>query len=151
MTAAGATLTLRRPRKKRPPVDLAETLHRQLLLAGITGFQREYQFHPTRRWRLDLAATDIRLGVECEGVGARGKPGRHQLTQHLHANTEKHSALAAMGWRLVRVTGRQIQTGHALAWVQAALAERPEVAALAFAAPGKWGAARKRRRAARSA
>lgn len=106
----------------RTPVDLADTLAEQLQLVGINDFTREYRFHPKRLWRLDLAWTELMLGVECEGMGPRGQPGRHQLTQHVHANTEKHSALAVLGWRLIRVTGKQIKSGHALMWIEAALA-----------------------------
>lgn len=131
----------RKPRRK--PVDLATTLANQLHLAGITGYLREHHFHPSRQWRIDIAFPIAKLAVECEGVGAHGQPGRHQLTQHLHANTEKHSALAVMGWRLIRVTGRQIATGHALKWIEAAQAGKN--GAEAFDVVGKWNDAPRKR------
>lgn len=112
----------RTPRRKRQRKDLATVLAEQLTLAGWRTFVREHHFHRKRQWRIDIAFPDVKLAVECEGVGPKGKPGRHQLTQHLHANTEKHSALAAAGWRLIRATGRQIHSGHALRWIEAALA-----------------------------
>jgi hypothetical protein len=127
---------------RRKPVDLASKLAEQLTLAGWRTFVREYHFHPARRWRLDIAFPDVKLGVECEGVGPKGKPGRHQLTQHLHANTEKHSAIAVAGWRLIRVTGRQIQSGHALRWVEAALSGE---IGYVFDTPGNWASPRRRR------
>lgn len=78
-------------------------------------------FLPGRKWRIDIAFPVERLAIECEGVAPRGKAGRHQLTQHLHGNCEKHSAIAAAGWRLIRVTGVQIHLGYALWWVMAAM------------------------------
>lgn len=78
-------------------------------------------FLPGRKWRIDIAFPMERLAIECEGVAPRGKAGRHQLTQHLHGNCEKHSAIAAAGWRLIRVTGVQIHLGYALRWIEAAL------------------------------
>ena len=109
-------------RKRRPPVDLGEVLAKQLQLAGVITPMREFRFHPIRQWRIDLAWPHIRLAVECEGFSQGGKAGRHQRTEHMHANCEKHCALAVMGWRLMRVTGAQIRTGIALKWIEAALA-----------------------------
>jgi very-short-patch-repair endonuclease len=134
---------------RRKSVDLGLVLANQLELTGgpFTGFVREHRFHPTRAWRLDLAWPQIKLGVECEGVGAGGKPGRHQLTQHIHDNCEKHSALAAMGWRLIRVTGRQVRNGTAHRWIEAALIGERDgrmVAAEAFDQPWDGGASRRR-------
>lgn len=116
---------LKASRTPRKPEDLATRLAAQLYLASITGYLREYQFHPARKWRLDLAWPDRKLAVECEGFAARGQAGRHQLTQHMHGNCEKHSALAVAGWRLLRVTGLQIDGGFALRWIIAALDETP--------------------------
>lgn len=129
-------------RKPRKPEDLASKLSAQLELAGFDCFAREYLFHPTRKWRIDIAWPGMKLAVECEGVGPKGQPGRHQLTQHLHDNCEKHSALGAMGWRLLRFTGKQIRSGHALKWIEAAMFS-PDPGA-AFAAP--WDAMTRRRR-----
>lgn len=130
---------------RRKPVDLASKLARHLELAQIAGWVREHHFHPRRKWRLDIAWPDRKLGVECEGMGPKGQPGRHQLTQHVHSNTEKHSALAVLGWRLIRVTARQIDSGHALRWIAAALADTPDHPGL-FDQPGTWAPQRKRRR-----
>lgn len=129
--------------RKRKPVDLAGTLASQLNLVGQRNYVRELQFHPTRKWRIDIAFPDHNLAVECEGMGAKGQPGRHQLTQHVHANTEKHSAIAVHGWYLIRVTGRQIKSGHALRWIEAFLADKPGTT---FDTPGEWTTSRRRPR-----
>lgn len=132
--------------RRRKWQDLAAVLGEQLAAHGITTFVREHRFHPVRRWRLDIAWPDLKLGVECEGVGAAGKPGRHQLTQHLHDNCEKHSALAAMGWRLIRVTGKQIRSGHALRWIDAAMTGASRTFDVEWDPAAKARRSRKRRR-----
>ena len=37
-------------------VDYPAALLRQMELAGISDFVQEYMFHPTRRWRFDIAS-----------------------------------------------------------------------------------------------
>ena len=39
---------------------------RQLEDAGL-HFEREFKFHPDRRWRFDFANTDLMLAIEVEG------------------------------------------------------------------------------------
>lgn len=138
LTASEASRLLRRK-----PKDLAGKLAWQLELSGITGWVREHRFHPSRMWRIDIAFPEIKLAVECEGMGPKGQPGRHQLTQHVHSNTEKHSALAVLGWRLIRVTGRQIDSDHAIRWIAGALSGQHDTL---FLEPGTWAPLRKRPR-----
>ena len=131
--------------KRRRRVDLGVKLASQLELMGINGFQREFHFNPDREWRLDLAWPHLMLGVECEGFGARGKAGRHQLSQHMHDNCEKHSALAVAGWSLIRVTGHQVRNGKAAQWVQTAITVRQGgTIEGVFAVPWDGGKARAR-------
>lgn len=136
--------TASRPRRK--PVDLASVLATQLTQVGIKGWVREHHFHPERQWRLDIAFPVAKIGVECEGLAPKGTAGRHQLTQHMHHNTEKHSAIAVAGWRLLRVTGLQIRSGHALKWIEAALAGNVAAFDSVQDWDGLWRAVKGRRR-----
>lgn len=112
--------TARRP-VKRQVVDKAELLAVQLRQVGIGGWVRELQFHPTRRWRLDVAFPEERLAIEVEGFAPGGLPGRHQRIDGFTKDAEKYAELAIMGWRLIRVTTRQVTQGVALRWVERAL------------------------------
>lgn len=114
---------MKRVRAKRPAVDKAELLAWQLRLTGVTGWQREYRFHPTRMWRLDLAWPERRLAVEVEGFAAGGAAGRHQRPAGFIADCEKYAELAIAGWRLIRITPKQIRSGQALQWIARALQE----------------------------
>ncbi len=114
----------RRPAKRRM-VDKAELLAVQLRQVGISGWVREHRFHPKRLWRLDVAFPVERLAIEVEGFAAGGQAGRHQRVVGFTADCEKYAELAIMGWRLIRVTTRQVTQGVALRWVERALAAAP--------------------------
>lgn len=62
----------------------------------------EYKFHPTRKWRLDLAWPSYKLGIEIEG-GAWIR-GRHNRASGFLKDMEKYNVLAELGWRLFRFT-----------------------------------------------
>jgi hypothetical protein len=101
--------------------DGADMLTFQLTAVGSKGWEREYVFHPTRKWRLDVAFPAEQLGVEVEGFAAGGKAGRHQRVGGFNADCEKYAELAILGWRLIRCTTRQVKSGEALQWIERAL------------------------------
>lgn len=67
---------------------------------GIPIPEREYKFHPTRKWRLDFAWPEYRLAVEIEG-GAY-KKGRHNRPVGFIKDMEKYNSLTLSGWYLLR-------------------------------------------------
>lgn len=100
--------------------------------AGLPDPVREYRFHPTRRWRLDLAYPDIKLGIELEGgtfggivkcqvcgalvthrSGNRRIPvrvgGRHNIGASYEKDLEKYSEAAILGWTIIRFTGAMLK------------------------------------------
>lgn len=99
--------------------DRADELAFQLKAAGAADFQREYRFHPERRWRIDIAYVAEKLAIEVDGGIYIG--GRHVRGEGITADCEKASALAIGGWRLIRVTPKQVRTGLALTWILQAL------------------------------
>lgn len=83
---------------------------RQLVIEGLTdGCVREFRFHPTRKWRFDMAWPDER--VACEVQGGIWVKGRHARPQGMINDYEKFSEAAALGWRLVYVTGLEVTNG----------------------------------------
>jgi hypothetical protein len=102
----------------------------QLEQAGIP-FEREMRFHRGRKWRADFAIGEWLLWppilgsllVEIEGGAFVG--GRHTRGPAFEKDCEKYAAAAILGYRVIRVTPRQVEDGRALSWIQKALgAER---------------------------
>lgn len=101
--------------KKRPRIDYGPTLDLHVrshdLVAGIP----EYRFHPTRRWRFDRAWPQQRVAVEIEG--GVFVQGRHTRGPAFEADCEKYAAALVLGWRVLRVTPRQVKDGRAIGWL----------------------------------
>lgn len=81
--------------------------------------QREYRFHPTRRWRLDFAWPEKKVALEVEG-GIWGK-SRHTTGSGFQADATKYNEATNLGWRVFRVTSGHIKSGEAVQWVAEAL------------------------------
>lgn len=83
-----------------------------------------------RDWRFDFAWPAERLAVEVEGgVGhavVRSATGKQITGHHVHAqgyedDCEKYAIALLFGWRVLRVTPKQIKSGRALHWALVAL------------------------------
>ena len=62
------------------------------------------------------------MALEVEGGVWTG--GRHTRGAGFLKDAEKYNTAATLGWRLIRVTPKQIQTGEAFVWLRKIL--RPE-------------------------
>ena len=82
--------------------------------------EREHRFHPTRRWRFDLAWPDRLLAAEVEG-GVYSQ-GRHTRGSGYVKDCEKYSEAAILGWRVLRFPTQTIPSGEAVAMIERALA-----------------------------
>lgn len=120
-------------------------------LKAVRGieFTREHPFGAEidRRWRCDFyvktreAVPDAVL-VEVDGGGGAG---RHGTSGGMRADAEKQSAAAALGWRVIRLDPSHVKSGKGLAWIEAALGLRSDVAEL-FRLPERNGRAPKAKR-----
>ena len=73
-----------------------------------------------RRWRIDWAFVEARVALEVEGGYAAA--GRHTRPSGFLEDQHKYNALVCLGWRLLRVTPRDVQTGDAVTWARRLLA-----------------------------
>ena len=76
---------------------------------------REYQFHPTRKWRFDFAWPAQKVAVELEGGIWIG--GRHNRPISMEGDMEKYNAAALLGWHVGRFSKRMVKEGAAIAWL----------------------------------
>lgn len=88
--------------------------------AGLPAPEREFRFHPTRKFRADFAYPDHRLLIEVDGGGFVA--GRHTRGAGFEKDCEKASEAACLGFRVIRVTPRQVEDGRAVEWIARALA-----------------------------
>jgi len=99
---------------------LEDELENVLKLVKIKGFVREYRFHPKRKWRLDFAWVDRKIGVEVEGGIWLPKSG-HNTGVGITRDIDKGNALVLLGWRVLRVTEKMIKTGQAIDLIETVL------------------------------
>lgn len=74
------------------------------IVKAETGLQveKEFRFHPVRKWRFDYAIPSIRMAIEVEGGVWTG--GRHTSSRGFLGDMEKYNEAALAGWCLVRTT-----------------------------------------------
>ena len=96
----------------------------QIRAVGLPRPVEEFRFHPTRKWRFDLAWPDRKLAVEIEG-GAWSH-GRHTRGKGFTRDCEKYAEALCLGWRVLRVTTGMVNDGTALGYVERLLKEKPD-------------------------
>lgn len=68
--------------------------------------EKEFKFHPKRKWRFDFAYPDKRIAIEIDGgIWSRG---RHVNPQGFINDCEKTNAAGKLGWRVLRIPSNQI-------------------------------------------
>ena len=81
--------------------------------------EREFRFHPTRKWRFDFSWPDRMLAAEL--AGAVYSQGRHTRGKGFTEDCRKYSEAAILGWRILHLTTQMIPSGEAVAVIERAL------------------------------
>jgi len=89
--------------RKKP--SLEDRVADQLTAAGLGPFERQYKFHPTRKWQADFAWPRLMVILECDGGAFIG--GRHVTGAGATKDNEKINAATELGWNVYRVTTPQ--------------------------------------------
>jgi hypothetical protein len=103
-------------------IMISEIEHKLSYLMALLGLpipNREYRFHPERRWRFDFAWPDLKLAAEVEG-GAWVQ-GRHTRGAGFERDCEKYNAAALLGWRVLRFTAGMVEDGRAVEMLEKCL------------------------------
>ena len=77
-------------------------------LAAFTGceIKPEHSFFLGRKWRLDFAIVDLKIGIEIEGGVWSG--GRHTRGNGFVEDMEKYNAAVTLGWVILRFTPQDL-------------------------------------------
>ena len=84
----------------------------QLDSAGLTGYVREYQAIPGRKFRFDFAFLRERLLVEINGGTYNG--GAHGRGVGINRDYEKGNLAVVHNWRVLSFDTKQVRSGAAL-------------------------------------
>lgn len=93
-----------------------------LKVERICGWEREWQFHPTRKWRFDFAWPLEKLAVEVEG--GVWSSGRHTRGSGFIEDCIKYNEAVILGWRVIRVTTEMVKSGEAIKYIKRAIGEQ---------------------------
>jgi very-short-patch-repair endonuclease len=107
---------------------LVERLLLQIKAWRLPTPETEVKFHPTRKWRLDVAWREFMVAVEVDGITG-GEGGGHQRAGGFENDREKDLAARELGWDVIRVTGRLIKSGSAIRAIAQALSKASGVRA----------------------
>ena len=86
---------------------------------GLPQPEREYRFHPTRRWRFDFAWPQLMVAVEVEG--GTWAQGRHTRGAGFERDADKLNAATSLGWCVFRYTAMRIRSGYAVTEIRVEL------------------------------
>ncbi|MHC3125283.1 DUF559 domain-containing protein [Acinetobacter sp. GN11] len=98
--------------KKERVVSEGEATLVQHLKTHKIGFEQEYKFHPTRKWRADFLITGTKILIEVEGGVWSG--GRHTRGKGYIGDMEKYNEAAMMGFTVLRFSTEQVKSGLAV-------------------------------------
>lgn len=99
--------------------DLEAAIALQLRAFNLPEPEREYRFKPGRKWAFDFAWVRDRVALEVEG--GIWNNGRHTTGKGFMGDCEKYNEAALMGWKVIRVVDKHIDSGKAVEWTMAAL------------------------------
>ena len=106
--------------------DAANDAFAQLLNAhGITGWTREHQFHPIRKWKAHFYFADAALIIEIQGgIWQKGAAHSHSRPKNLINDMEKFNAMTQLGIALLQYTPEQSMKQESLTQIRNTLAIR---------------------------
>lgn len=87
---------------------------------------REFRFHPTRRWRFDLAWPQALVALEIHG--GEFIQGKHNRGLGMAKDFEKLNTAQLDGWLVLHCTGAQVRSGYALTLLTELFTEGPRLA-----------------------
>ena len=104
------------PKAKEAYLEAEEALFQELE-EYLIGYERKFQFEPTKNWRFDFYIVRLRLLIEIAGSPwSVGRGGRKIANAFC-----KYDLAEEMGYTFVRLEPHQIESGYAINWIQGQL------------------------------
>lgn len=97
-------------RGAKPPSRLEKRFELLWQAQGGPELEKEFRFHPTRRWRADFAHLPSRTLIEIEG--GIYVNGRHNRGAGFAADLEKYLEASLSGWHVIRLGPNELTTAH---------------------------------------
>ncbi len=96
-----------------PKKSAIEELDEYLSYGGFGRVEREFVFHPTRKWRADFHLPDQtpEVLVEYDGFMTPGKNASHASIGGILRDSEKINAATALGYRVFRANAKSVSDG----------------------------------------
>jgi very-short-patch-repair endonuclease len=101
--------------------ELEQALAFQIKAVGLPEPLRQYRPVVDRMYRADFCWPRSNLIVEVDGGGFVA--GRHTRGEGFEKDCERGNELVLAGWKVLHVTGRHIESGQAVAWIERALTD----------------------------
>jgi very-short-patch-repair endonuclease len=97
-------------RGAKPPSRLEKRFELLWRAHGGPVLEKEFRFHPVRKWRADFAHLESRTLIEIEG--GIYVNGRHNRGAGFAADLEKYLEASLEGWRVVRLGPNELTADH---------------------------------------
>ena len=88
--------------------------------------EREFRFHPTRKWRFDCALPVLKIGCEYHGGLFMSRRGGHQSVKGTRNDWEKLNEAQMLGWMVLQFGPDETRTGEAMNVIERAIRLRME-------------------------
>jgi len=84
----------------------------QIRAAKLPASEREYRFHPLRKFRVDFAWPELKIAIEIDG--ATFTQGRHIRGMGYRNDCIKANLLSCSGWSLLKGDAHMVRSGDLL-------------------------------------
>ena len=101
------------PKAKEKYLEAEETLFQELE-KNLIGYERKFQFEPTKNWRFDFHIVKLRLLIEIAGSPWSVGRGGRKIANAFN----KYDLAEDMGYRHIRFEPDHIESGYVIQWIQ---------------------------------
>ena len=101
------------PKAKEAYLEAEEALF-QKLEEHLIGYERKFQFEPTKNWRFDFHIVRLRLLIEIAGSPWSVGRGGRKIANAFN----KYDLAEDMGYRHIRFEPDHIESGYVIQWIQ---------------------------------